>query len=171
MKQQITRDNHYVPQWYQKGFLTKGRHKLYVLNLHPTVRSLPNAQMLSEPEVEELGPKLAFKELDLYTTRFGEMLNDDIETFLFGKIDKSGADAVRSWIAGDPVKIRRWFQDFFAYMDAQKLRTPKGLDWILKHYQGLPQMELMEQMQALRQMHCTMWSECVREIVSAQSRK
>jgi hypothetical protein len=167
MKQQITRDNHYVPQWYQRGFLAKGRYKLYVLNLCPTARSLPNARPLSEPEVEELGTKLAFKKLDLYTTRFGETLNDDIETFLFGRIDKSGADAVRGWIAGDPVKIHRGFQDFFAYIDAQKLRTPKGLDWIMKHYQGLPQMELMAQMQTLRQMHCTMWAEGVREIVSA----
>jgi hypothetical protein len=167
INKQITRDNHYVPQWYQRGFLAKGRHKLHVLNLYPGAKSLQNAQILLEPEIEELGPKLAFKELDLYTTRFGETLNDDIETFLFGKIDKSGADAVRGWITGDPVKIHRGFQDFFAYMDAQKLRTPKGLDWILKHYQGLPQMALMEQMQSLRQMHCTMWCEGVREIVSA----
>ncbi|MGN7980224.1 hypothetical protein [Burkholderia sp. 22313] len=111
---------------------------------------------------------MAFKELDLYTTRLGKTLNDDIETFLLGRIDKSGADAVRAWSSGDLVRIHRRFQDFFVYMDAQKLRTPKGLDWILKHYQGLPQMELMGQMQALRQMHCTMWSECVREIVSAE---
>lgn len=167
MQRQVTRDNHYVPQWYQRGFLAKGRHKLHVLNLLPGASPPPNGQTLSESEVEELGPKLAFREFDLYTTRLGQTLNDDIETFLFGKMDKSGADAVRAWVAGDPVKIHRRFQDFFAYMDAQKLRTPKGLDWILKHYKGLPQMELMTQMQALRQMHCTMWSEGVREIVSA----
>lgn len=167
MKQQITRDNHYVPQWYQRGFLANGRHKLHVLNLRPATKSLPNGQTFVEPEVEELGPKLAFVERDIYTTRLGHVLNDDIETFLFGKIDKSGADAVRGWIAADPIKIHRRFQDFFEYVDAQKLRTPKGLDWILKHFQGLPQTELMMQMQGLRQMHCTMWSECVREIVSA----
>lgn len=167
MQKQVTRHNHYVPQWYQRGFLTKGRHKLHVRNLCPATTTLPNGQPLQESEVEELGPKLAFKEFDLYTTRFGEVLNDDIETYLFGQIDKTGADAVRGWISGDPIQIHRRFQDFFGYMDAQKLRTPKGLDWILKHYQGLPQMELMVQMQALRQMHCAMWSECVREIVSA----
>ncbi|MFJ4256837.1 DUF4238 domain-containing protein [Pseudomonas monteilii] len=167
MQKQVTRENHYVPQWYQRGFLTKGRHKLHVRNLYPATTTLPNGQLLQEPEVQELGPKLAFKEFDLYTTRFGEMLNDDIETYLFGKIDKKGADAVRGWISSDPVQIHRTFQDFFDYMDAQKLRTPKGLDWILKQYQGLPQMELMVQMQSLRQMHCAMWSECVREIVSA----
>ncbi|WP_336341368.1 hypothetical protein [Pseudomonas atacamensis] len=167
MQKQVTRENHYVPQWYQRGFLAKGRHKLHVRNLCPAITTLPNGQLLQEPEVEELGPKLAFKEFDLYTTRFGEMLNDDIETHLFGKIDKKGADAVRGWISGDPGRIHRTFLDFFGYMDAQKLRTPKGLDWILKHFQGLPQMELMVQMQLLRQMHCAMWSECVREIVSA----
>ncbi|MDF9775381.1 DUF4238 domain-containing protein [Pseudomonas baetica] len=167
MQKQVTRENHYVPQWYQRGFLAKGRHKLHVRNLRPATTTLPNGQLLQEQEVEELGPKLAFKEFDLYTTRFGEMLNDDIETYLFGKIDKKGADAVRGWISGDPVRIHRTFLEFFGYMDAQRLRTPKGLDWILKHYQGLPQTELMVQMQLLRQMHCAMWSECVREIVSA----
>ena len=166
-KPQITRDNHYVPQWYQKGFLAKGRHKLHILNLHPGNKTFSNGRVIPEPEVEELGPKAAFSDFDLYTTQLGDTLNDDIETFLFGKIDKNGADAVRGWIAGDPIKIHLKFQEFFAYMDAQKLRTPKGLDWILKHYHSLPQLDLMEQMQVLRHMHCTMWSEGVREIVSA----
>ena len=167
MQQQITRENHYVPQWYQRGFLAKGQHKLHVLNLHPTDKFLPNGQSFLEQEMEELGPKLAFKERDLYTTRLGLQLNDEIERFLFGKIDKCGADAVRAWISGNHDQIHRGFLDFFEYLDAQKLRTPKGLDWIQKHYKGLPQMELMLQMQALRQMHAAMWSECVREIVSA----
>lgn len=165
--QQITRDNHYVPQWYQRGFLSNGKHKLHVLNLQPGTKRLPNGQIVTEPEIEELGPKLAFVERDLYTIRWGALLNDEIETFLFGKLDKNGADAVRGWISGNAIQIHRKFLDFFEYMDAQKLRTPKGLDWILKHFNGLPHIELMRQMQAVRQMHCTMWSECVREIVSA----
>lgn len=165
--QQITRDNHYVPQWYQRGFLSKDKHKLHILNLHPGTKSLPNGQIVAELEIEELGPKLAFVERDLYTIRWGHLLNDEIETFLFGKLDKNGADAVRGWISGNAIQIHRKFLDFFEYMDAQKLRTPKGLDWILKHFNGLPHIELMRQMQAVRQMHCTMWSECVREIVSS----
>jgi hypothetical protein len=165
--QQITRDNHYVPQWYQRGFMANGKHKLHVLNLHPAAKTLPTGQIVVEPEVEELGPKQAFMERDLYTIRWGKLLNDDIETFLFGKIDKNGADAVRGWISGNAIQVHRKFMDFFEYMDAQKLRTPKGLDWILKHFNGLPHVELMRQMQAMRQMHCTMWSECIREIVSA----
>ncbi len=166
-QQQITRDNHYVPQWYQRGFLSKGQHKLHVLDLTPDTVALPAGRSKREAAVKELSPKLAFKERDLYTTRFGQTLNDEIETFLFGKIDKSGADAVRAWIAGDQLRMHRLFRDFFEYLDAQKLRTPKGLDWIQERYRGLPQLELMLQMQSLRQMHATMWSECVREIVSA----
>lgn len=165
--QQITRDNHYVPQWYQRGFLSKGKHKLHVLNLQPGTKTLPNGQIVAELEIEELGPKLAFVERDLYTISWGHLLNDEIETFLFGRLDKNGADAVRGWISGNAIQIHRKFLDFFEYMDAQKLRTPKGLDWIMKHFNGLPHIELMRQMQAVRQMHCTMWSECVREIVSA----
>ncbi len=165
--QQITRDNHYVPQWYQRGFLSKDKHKLHILNLEPSTKSLPNGQIIAEPEIEVLGPKLAFMERDLYTIRWRHLLNDEIERLLFGKLDKNGADAVRGWISGNPIQIHRKFLDFFEYMDAQKLRTPKGLDWILKNFNGLPHIELMRQMQAVRQMHCTMWSECVREIVSS----
>jgi len=167
MEPQITRNNHYVPQWYQRGFLSKAQHKLHVLNLDPSCTTLQNGKDWSEPELKMLSPKLAFKELDLYTTRLGHTLNDEIERFLFGEIDTSGAAAVRAWIAGDMVQIHRRFRDFFEYLDAQKLRTPKGLDWILRHYNGLSHLELMLQMQALRQMHATMWTECVREIVSA----
>jgi hypothetical protein len=60
------------------------------------------------------------------------------------------------------------FEQFFEYLSAQKVRTPKGLDWIKSKYLTLTQLELMLEMQALRQMHCTMWLESVREIVSAE---
>jgi hypothetical protein len=52
-------------------------------------------------------------------------------------------------------------------MAAQKLRTPKGLHWIRSCYGELGQVDLMVEMQALRLMHCTMWAEGVREIVTA----
>ena len=60
------------------------------------------------------------------------------------------------------------FQDFFEYIAVQKLRTIKGLDWIRSCYGTLDQVGLMVEMQALRRMHCTMWAEGVREIVSAR---
>jgi hypothetical protein len=164
---QVTRVNHYVPQWYQRGFLTKGQHKLHVLDLHPGTITLADGRVVPTPEINVVGPKQAFMQVDLYTTVWGDEVNDEIERLLFGGVDKLGADATRAWVSGDLMKTRRTFEDFFTYLDAQKLRTPKGLDWILKQYNGLPHWQLMLQMQALRLMHATMWSECVREIVSA----
>jgi hypothetical protein len=167
MKPQITRNNHYVPQWYQRGFLAAGQSKLHVLDLSPERRTLPNGREVSVPAVGTSAPQGIFCELDLYTTRFGEVLNDEIERFLFGDIDNTGATAVRAFANGDQRAMHESFQAFFEYLDAQKLRTPKGLDWISSRYAGVTQLDLMREMQGLRQMHCTMWSECVREIVSA----
>ncbi|EAY3207388.1 DUF4238 domain-containing protein, partial [Salmonella enterica] len=67
--------------------------------------------------------------------------------------------------------ISEWhrnFQSFFIYIDAQKIRTPKGLDWIRSKYPSLSSNELMQEMQAIRALHCTLWSEGVRELVSAE---
>ena len=57
---------------------------------------------------------------------------------------------------------------FFEYLDTQKIRTPKGLDWLSAQYPRLTQNDLMFEMQGIRMMHCTIWTEGVREIVSAQ---
>src|SRR5690606_19437925 len=108
-------------------------------------------------------------ELDLYTTQFGPILNDDVETYLFGRIDNEGAKALRAFVDDDQRGMHQYFQTFFEYMDAQKLRTPKGLDWLHRAYGGLSQLDLMLELQYVRQMHCTMWFEAVREIVSAKN--
>ncbi len=83
-------------------------------------------------------------------------------------MDKIGAEAVRAFISGDTAKQQKHFLDFFTYLDAQKIRTPKGLDWIRAHYSNLGQHELMVEMQAIKNLNCTLWVEGVREIVSAK---
>lgn len=85
-----------------------------------------------------------------------------------GTIDTVGAKAVSAISDGNPRALHDALQPFFEYLDTQKLRTPKGLDWIKSKYPDLTQAELMVEMQGLRQMHCTMWAEGVREIVSAE---
>jgi hypothetical protein len=164
-----TRDNHYVPQWYQRGFLSTKQSKLYYLNLHPDLITLPNGSLKHHNAIKSAGTQSCFNEYDLYTTFFGNFINDDIEKKLFGNIDLKGSEAVRAFIQGDLSEMHLVFEDFFEYLDAQKLRTPKGLDWIKTHYPSLSQVELMREMQALRYMHCTMWTEGVREIVTADN--
>ncbi len=171
-----TRDNHYVPQWYQKGFLYKSTEKLNYLDLSPDKITRPDGSIvLNSDGTSKTHNNLncypvskCFYETDLYSTFFGSYINDEIERKLFGEIDNTGSKAVRAFIGEDISEWHTHFTDLFTYIDSQKIRTPKGLDWIRKHYPSLNQNELMREMQGIRNMHCTIWSEGVREIVSAK---
>lgn len=168
MSQQITRKNHYVPEWYQRRFLSAGSNELFYLSLSPE-KQLPDGRTIRYKEINRWSPSRCFCEQDLYTTQFGEILNDEVERLLMGSLDTKGAKAVSSLSNGNPNDFHDALQPFFEYLDAQKLRTPKGLDWIKSKYPTLTQVDLMVEMQSLRQMHCTMWAEGVREIVSAEN--
>src|SRR5438132_813920 len=109
MNDQLTRKNHYVPQWYQRGFLTPPQSRLHVLDLAPRETILPNGKAISGSPLSECSPKFAFVEHDLYTTRLGDLLNDEVERLLFGPIDKSGAEANRALAENDPRRIHNYF--------------------------------------------------------------
>jgi len=168
MADQVTRNNHYVPQWYQRGFIEYGQSQLHYLDMSPPQKVLSDGRTVPMNALHKWGPKSCFSEYDLYSTHFGTVVNDEVEKFLFGSIDDRGSKAVRAFADGDLSAMHYAFQDFFEYLDAQKLRTPKGLDWIKSRYPSLDQLQLMLEMQGLRFIHCTMWTEGVREIVSAE---
>lgn len=162
----ITRDNHYVPVWHQKGFMDeKDNHLCYL-----TRREFPlrNFEVKVVNEKKWYNPTQRFYLKDLYSILFDGDINDDIERKLFGPIDDNGSKAVRAFLTDDKGQWHYNFQDLFIYLDAQKLRTPKGLEWIKTQYHGLSQEKLMVEMQSLRTMHCTLWAEGVREFVSAE---
>jgi len=163
-----TRDNHYVPQWYQKGFLLKPSDKLHYLDLNPDKITIPDGRVITMNSLKPKAVSQCFYQTDLYSTFFGVFINDEIEKKLFGEIDNTGSKAVRAFIGEDVSDWHTHFTNFFTYIDSQKIRTPKGLDWIRNHYPNLNQNELMREMQGIRNMHCTIWSEGVREIVSAK---
>lgn len=160
-----SRENHYVPEWYQRGFRVAGADNWF-LDISPPRPRPDGTPILARPR--QRPPKACFWQNDLYVTRFGEYLNDQIETVLFQGIDDYGAAAVRAFIGGDVVQVHDQYQPMLAYLGAQKLRTPKGLDWIRSRYPALSQLELMREMQHLRQMFGTLWAECAHEVVSAE---
>lgn len=164
----ITRLNHYVPVWYQKRFLPAGVSTLFYLDFHPEKKLLSDGRIITLKDCNRWGPKRCFKAKDLYTTSFFGFPNDEIERFLFGAIDTTGSLAMGALVDNDIARLHKLFNNFFEYLDAQKIRTPKGLDWIKTKYPQLNQLQLMLEMQNIRQMHCTMWVEAVREIVSAE---
>ncbi|WP_193175252.1 DUF4238 domain-containing protein [Oricola nitratireducens] len=165
----VTRDNHYVPQWYQEGFFEPGRKSLAYVDMTPDQKVLPDGRVITQNGAWNDTPtSRAFFQTDLYSTFFGTSVNDEIERRLFGDVDTRGSQAVRAFIGTD---MREWhdhFQDFFEFLDNQKIRTPKGLDWLRAQYPELTQNELMIEMQGIRMLHCTIWISGVREIVSAK---
>jgi hypothetical protein len=163
-----TRNNHYVPQWYQAGFFESGRNTLAYLDLTPPQRTLANGRLITERALFDAPTSRAFQQRDLYSTFFGTSVNDEIERYLFGDIDGRGSKAVRAYTTSDIGEWHRHFQTLFEFIDIQKIRTPKGLDWLKGQYPTLTQNDLMYEMQGVRMMHCTIWSEAVREIVSAE---
>lgn len=163
--QKPSRENHYVPEWYQRGFRIADADN-WLLDIAPPHLRPDGTAILARPR--QRPPKACFWQNDLYITRFGEHLNDQIETVLFQGIDDSGAKAVRAFIGGDAAQVHDQYQPMLAYLGAQKLRTPKGLEWIRSRYPALSQIELMREMQHLRQMFGTLWAECMHEVVSAE---
>ena len=164
----ITRDNHFVPVWYQKGFLEPGRSTLAYQNLESPTKVLVDGRVITERSLFDAPTKRCFFQTDLYSTFFGTFVNDEIERQLFGDIDTRGAQALRAFQGSDAAAWHEHFGAFFEYMDIQKLRTPKGLAWLKTQYPSLDQNELMMEMQGIRMLHTTIWTECVREIVSAE---
>src|ERR1700730_5113075 len=163
-----TRNNHYVPQWYQEGFLEPGRNTLAYLDIMPPKKVLDDGRLIIARARFDAPTSRAFRQMDLYSTFFGTSVNDEIERRLFGHIDARGSNAVRAFAGADIGEWHRHFQTLFEYIDIQKIRTPKGLDWLKAQYPRLTQNELMFEMQGIRMMHCTIWTEGVREIVSAE---
>jgi hypothetical protein len=163
-----TRNNHYVPQWYQEGFFEVGHKTLAFLDMKPLQRVLNGGRLITERALFEAPTSRAFRQLDLYSTFFGTSVNDEIERHLFGNIDGRGSNAIRAFAGSDVGEWHRHFQTLFEYIDIQKIRTPKGLDWLQAQYPTLTQNELMFEMQGIRMLHCTIWAEGVREIVSAE---
>jgi hypothetical protein len=161
-----TRNNHYVPQWHQNGFFDEHENQLRHLKRRDI--QLKDGSTKVVYGKNWFTSAQCFYEKDLYSTFFGSFVNDDIEKKLFGPIDDSGANAVKAFLTDDQAQWLNNFQDFFTYLDVQKLRTPKGLDWVKTKYPELNQIQLMAEMQALRTIHCTLWAEGVRELVSAE---
>lgn len=171
MFSQKSRNNHYVAQWYQKGFLAPDSDLLYYLNLTPDEIELPNGEVKFHKDCWHRPPSKCFVQYDLYTTVFGLQVNDEVERYLFGDTDHKGAHAIRGYIEGGEQNYHTFFREIYDYISIQKLRTPKGLDWIKSKYTNPDQVRLLVEMQALRNLHCTMWTEGVREIVSAKDSK
>lgn len=165
----VTRDNHYVPQCYQEGFFEPERPSIAYVDLKPEQNVLADGRAITQNSAWNSTPiSKAFYQRDLYSTFFGTNIGDQIERRLFGEIDAQGSQVVRAFIGISKQERHEHFWVFFEFLDVQKIRTPKGLDWLEVQYPALAQNELMLEMQEIRMLHCAIWAIRVREIVSAE---
>jgi len=166
---QQSHKHHYVPEWYQRRFMLKGQTAYYRLDLSPKCIKIPSGKVVKKGEILCKGPKKFFYEIDLYTTRYFDIENDEIEKHLFGKIDAEGAEAISAMASPNWMReIHPHIINYYEYLDAQRLRTPKGLAWLIKLLKPQSYNELLFKMQDIRRLHCTMWAEASMEIVSAE---
>lgn len=167
MSQQSYR-HHYIPIWYQKGFLAPGQTSFKILDMRPdlfrdaggNVRGMGRA-------ILNKGPDAHFWKPDLYTIQWLGRADDVIERQLFGAIDTYGKRAIEAWLAEDYSTVHDTYWHVYEFMDALRLRTPKGLRFVQATTRRQSQLDLMVAMQELRRMHCVMWAEGCLEIARA----
>jgi Protein of unknown function (DUF4238) len=163
------RAHHYVAQWYQKKFLTSGQTKFHYLDLHPETISTGGVRY-QRRNLLHWGPARCFYRDDLYTLKLANWTTDQIERRFFGAIDMWGQKAVEHFAEFDHFgrDTSPAFRALLKYMDAQRFRTPRGLDWLKSKIDIRNHSLALIAMQQLFEFHGTMWMEGQWEIVRAQ---
>ena len=72
MANELTRNNHYVPEWYQRGFLAPGQSQYAYLDTTPELLQLPGGITKHRRSLFKWGPVSCFVQRDLYTTFLGQ---------------------------------------------------------------------------------------------------
>ena len=126
-------NNHYVPQWYQRQFISPVRadRELYLLDLKPESFRDGRGRRRQRKVIRRTGTRKCFAIDDLYTTRFGGIESRELERVFFGEVDTLGKEAVGFFAEFDHDRVSSdALENLMMYMSTQKLRTPKGLDWL-----------------------------------------
>jgi hypothetical protein len=166
------RNNHYVPQWYQRRFIPNDQadQELFYLHLNPGTFTDSRGVSHKRRTLRRTGFRRCFAEDDLYTTRFGEVESHDIERVFFGDIDRRGKKAVEFFSGYAHTSIdESAFRDMLLYLSTQKLRTPKGLDWLTRSTRAADQQETLSGLIELRDLYSAIWMECVWQIADAEA--
>lgn len=169
MKLQQAHVHHYVPRWYQRRFLKTGQFKFQYLDLNPAI-VYSNGVRHERQALLNWGPDRCFYKDDLYTLNLGTLNTDQIEKRFFGVIDSGGHSAVELFgdYNGLTDGVSKAFHALVQYMDAQRFRTPRGLDWLRATGNLRNNTQALMFMQQMFQFHTTMWAEGVWEIARAR---
>ena len=142
--------------------------EFYYLDLKPDIVIDSRGRKHPKRSQGKLGPRKCFTEDDLYTTRLGNWESTEVEEKFFGKIDASGRDAVEYFTSLDLRRDGRTAYDsLLLYMTVQKLRTPKGLDYLAGITELGDKNTVLTALQQLQRVYVAIWTECVWSIADA----
>ncbi len=163
------KENHYVPEWYQRRFLPiEGEKKFRYLDLMPDKFVDATGKVRYRKALQRWGVDRCFTQTDLYTTRFGDFESTDIEKFFFGRVDNDGRPAIDYFDSFEhPSVDEKAFHNLLNFMSIQKLRTPKGLGYLSNKASLRDKNAILFAMQKYQQLHCAIWTEAVWAIVDA----
>ena len=164
------RRNHYVPKWYQYRFFEgdEAEKKFCYLDLKPETVTLQNGKKYERKSLFRWGPPKCFFEDDLYTTRFRDWKSTEIEEKFFGRIDEVAPHAIEHWSKfNHPNWNNEALHNLMLHMSIQKLRTPKGLEYIANLVKLNDKNSVLFKLQELQSIFCALWTECIWSIVDA----
>ncbi|WCB91589.1 hypothetical protein DSM104299_00260 [Baekduia alba] len=163
-------NNHYVPQWYQKRFIPSGQvdRELFLLDLKPDSFRTPDGVKRRRKAMRRIGTRKCFAIDDLYTTRFEGVESRELEQVFFGEVDLQGKKAVEFFATYDHDRLEeRALEHMMVYMSTQKLRTPKGLDWLVATSGAQDRSHVLDHLETLRTVYGAIWSECAWQVADA----
>jgi hypothetical protein len=174
MTEKDYRRNHYVPQWYQHRFLPGHlpEKKFFYLDLHPEVFTNSQGRKHTRKALLRWGPPKCFCQDDLYTTKFDRWESTEIERKFFGKIDDKARDSI-DYLANfeHPSVNYEAFNNMMLYLSVQKLRTPKGLDYLSSLIDIGDENLVLLMMQRLQYLYAAIWTESIWSIADASQTK
>ena len=165
----VTRRNHFVPQWYQRRFLPAGVSHFFYLDLKPDTVVSPGGKKYQRTAILRWGPPRCFCVDDLYTIKLAGWSPDTVEHRFFGPIDERSEKAVRFLLDyGMRDGAHEAFNSMLPYMSAQRFRTRRGLDYLRHITKMRDQTTVLLFMRNVFQANGTMWTESVWEIARAR---
>jgi hypothetical protein len=166
------RHNHYVPRWYQDRFLPSGHKQRELHYLHKESRTVRDGRgrRITLPNVQRRTLRNCFAERDLYTLTFRDISSTDLERLFFGHIDRQGREAVNFWTSYDRTQYAgEVLQPLLIYLSTQRLRTPKGLDWLARQIDSRNPMLTLTAVVRFQQVFGAIWSECIWHVADANA--
>jgi hypothetical protein len=164
------RNNHYVPEWYQRRIIPVDRKdkELHYLDLRAGYFVDSTGVCHPRRAAKRQGCRSCFVQKDLYTTRFGEADSVDVEKYFFGDIDNQGRHATDYFATfAHPSIDSKAIRALLRYMSTQKLRTPKGLYWLFSNTPSRTKNELLAFVQHLENLYGAIWCESIWQIADA----